>query len=127
MRNRSILIGMAILGIAVTAIIAPRFWVAQVRAATNPVSPTDLKGQILKIYEKSAAECDVSYRGQESCIKAQFSLNYRYFILKDQPSSAGAPGVPGPTSGLRPGQPLPIGQRMPGRVARHFAEKAAGG
>lgn len=66
-----------------------------------PAWPDALKTQILATYEKSMQECDISYRGQEDCVKTQFALNYRYYVLKDQ-SFAGPPGIPGPTSGDEP-------------------------
>jgi len=73
-----------------------------VQHASSPKIPTwpdALKTQILATYEKSMQECDISYRGQEDCVKTQFALNYRYYVLKDQQSYTGPPGVPGPISG----------------------------
>ena len=54
----------------------------------------DLRDQILSIYDKSANECSASLHDQTACVKHQFFLNYRYYVVKDVPSGNGAPGVP---------------------------------
>ena len=89
----------AILGIVVAVFGTPKQRVAYADTATAVAEHSDLKDQIGAIYEKSARECGQSYRGQEGCVKAQFALNYSYYILKDQSAIGGPPGVPGSMSG----------------------------
>ena len=103
MKKRLILAAILVLLIALTLLRTTKPWGAHADTINNIAQAEGLKTQILEIYQKSVRECDVSYGGQEDCVKTQFALNYRYYVLKDQQSFTGAPGVPGPTSGSESG------------------------
>lgn len=72
------------------------------RTADSCLSDT-LKAAIDGVYLKSVSECKAFYAGDQECIKSQFSLNYRWEILRDEDRSVGAPGLPGPDISERPG------------------------
>ena len=99
MKNRVLILAFVALCLVVVLLGATKPWGARDTGAKGPAPSVGLKDQIVTIYDRSVEECSVSNPSNSECVKTQFFLNYRYYVLKEVPSAVGAPGVPGPMSG----------------------------